>query len=295
MTARNAAAIASLALLSLTAACTNFYEVPIETPIQAKLDVAGFRRVLVAGFISGGTDDVDANMETVRLLRSQLRTKTNLRVIEAEVLPLAELAADQGKSTSGEAPLPDVLEIGASVQQPAPPQPPAPAQPQPAQPPPAGAQAVDAKKPEAPGGIRTKKDLERFERIFADAAFWKKLGEEYENPLIITGTILFTPQQHAGPVTVNREQFDQLGRRQIVPVRTYMERKGFVLEPKFVFIDGRTGATLYSETQRREVLYPAAQSTPALASYFELMDQLIPDFLGALSTQKIRGTRILLR
>jgi len=146
-----------------------------------------------------------------------------------------------------------------------------------------------------PGAIRTKKDLEQYERIFADAAFWKKVGEEYENPLIITGTILFTPQQHAGPVTQNRETYDQLGRRIVVPVRTYMERKGFVLEPKFVFIDGRTGATLYSETQRREVLYPATQSTPALASYFELMDQLIPDFLGALSTQKIRGTRILLR
>ena len=82
MTARNVAAIVSLSLLGATA-CTNFYEVPIETPIQAKLDVAAFRRVLVAGFISGGTDDVDANMETVRLLRSQLRTKTNLRVIEA--------------------------------------------------------------------------------------------------------------------------------------------------------------------------------------------------------------------
>ena len=86
-----------------------------------------------------------------------------------------------------------------------------------------------------------------------------------------------------------------LGRRIIVPRRVYQERKGFILEPKFVFIDGRTGATLYSESQRREVLYPASQSTPALASYFELMDQLIPDFLGALSTQKIKGVRTLLR
>ena len=66
---------------------------------------------------------------------------------------------------------------------------------------------------------------------------------------------MFTPQQTAGWVNQNREQYDQLGRRVVVPTRTYMERKGFVLEPKFVFIDGRTGATLYSETQRREVLY----------------------------------------
>jgi len=50
------------------------------------MDVSRFTRVLVAGFISGGTDDVDANLETVRLLRSQLRSKSQLRVIEADVV-----------------------------------------------------------------------------------------------------------------------------------------------------------------------------------------------------------------
>lgn len=276
--------VAALALLGATAGCTSFYEVPIETPIQAKLDVSAFRRVLVAGFISGGTEDVDANMETVRLLRSQLRTKTNLRVIEAEVLPLTELANEQTRnSAAAGAAIAPVADVGTAA--PVPPVPPLP-EGQPSTPP----SQTDGADP-----IRSKRDLERYERIFADAAFWKKLGEEYENPLIITGTIMFTPQQTAGFVNQNREQYDQLGRRVVVPVRTYMERKGFVLEPKFVFIDGRTGATLYSETQRREVLYPSTQSTPALASYFELMDQLIPDFLGALSTQRIRGTRILLR
>jgi hypothetical protein len=289
--AQHAAAIVSLGLLSATVACTNFYEVPIETPIQAKLDVGAFRRVLVAGFISGGTDDVDANMETVRLLRSQLRTKTNLRVIEAEVLPLAELAQEQA-AKAGESSLPPVGEVAGAPAAAASQRPQDPPATPPATPP-----ADETKKPEsaAAGVIRTKQDLERYERIFADAAFWKKLGEEYEQPLIITGTIMFTPQQSAGMQTVNREEFDQLGRRIIVPRRIYQERKGFILEPKFVFIDGRTGATLYSESQRREVLYPASQSTPALASYFELMDQLIPDFLGALSTQKIKGMRTLLR
>ncbi len=282
MTVRSAAATASLALLCASA-CTNFYEVPIETPIQAKLDVTAFRRVLIAGFISGGTDDVDANLETVRLLRSQLRSKTNLRVIEAEVLPLVELAGEQAAKTAAAEPstLPAVSEMPGTPT-----------------PPPATAAPEDTRKPEdkkQEPQIRSKKDLEKFDRIFADAAFWKKLGEEYESPLIVTGTVMFTPQQTAGFVNQNREVYDQLGRRQVIPVRTYMERKGFVLEPKFVFIDGRTGATIYSETYRREVLYPSQQSTPALATYFELMDQLIPDFLGALSTQKIRGTRILLR
>src|SRR5688500_3472043 len=103
MTARSAATIASLVLLAAVSGCTNFFEVPIETPISAKMDVSAFRRVLIAGFISGGTDDVDANLETVRLLRSQLRSKSSLRVIEAEVLPLAELAADKAKTGNAEA------------------------------------------------------------------------------------------------------------------------------------------------------------------------------------------------
>ena len=284
MTARNAAAIASLAFLCASG-CTNFYEVPIETPIQAKLDVSAFRRVLIAGFISGGTDDVDANLETVRLLRSQLRSKTNLRVIEAEVLPLVELAGEQAAKAAVEpATLPAVAEMPGT---------------QPAASPSASTpNAEETRKPDdrkSEPTVRSKKDLEKFDRIFADAAFWKKLGEEYESPLIVTGTIMFTPHQTAGFVNVNREVYDQLGRRQIMQSRVYQERKGFILEPKFVFIDGRTGATLHSESYRREILYPSQQSTPALASYFELMDQLIPDFLGALSTQKIRGTRILLR
>src|SRR5512144_3048382 len=106
MTVRSAVAIVNLGLLCGVVACTSFYEIPIETPIQPKMDVSPFRRVLVAGFIGGGTDDVDANLETVRLLRSQLRSKSGLRVIEADVLPLAELAADKAKSTAAPAPAP---------------------------------------------------------------------------------------------------------------------------------------------------------------------------------------------
>ena len=77
----------SLALAVVAACCAafalacgpDFYEIPIETPIQPKMDVSPFQRVLVAGFVAGGTDDVDANQETVRLLRSQLRTKSSLQ------------------------------------------------------------------------------------------------------------------------------------------------------------------------------------------------------------------------
>jgi hypothetical protein len=289
MTARSAAAIVNrlssavlssasclvlgLGLLAGSAACTSFYEIPIETPIQPKMDVSMFQRVLIAGFIGGGTDDVDANLETVRLLRSQLRSKSSLRVIEAEVLQLADIAKEQAKGEPAPPPSPGGAADG--QQQPA----------QPAQPEP----ATDTTR------IRNEKDLEKYQSIFADVAFWKKLGEEYQGPLIITGTVLFSPLATAGYVPVEREYFDQLGRRRVIQQRQYQERKGFTLQPKLIYIDGRTGATLYSETLREEILYNAQQNTPALSSYFELMDKLIPSFLNTLSTQKIRGTRMLIK
>jgi hypothetical protein len=262
------------------------------------MDVTPFTRVLVAGFIGGGTDEtVDANLETVRLLRSQLRSKSTMRVIEAEALPLADIAREHvGKNPAGN---PGATPTGGvqgatepapnGAQSTVPPVPPLPAatgEP---------GQAPETAPVEADGKIRNEKDLERYQGIFSDAAFWKKLGEEHQSPLIVTGTVLFTNTQTAGFVTTNREVIDPLGRRVVQPLRVYMERKGFIIEPRFVFIDGRTGAVLYSDRFHEEILYPASNNVPALSSYFELMDRLIPSFLGSLSTQRIRGTRVLLK
>jgi hypothetical protein len=268
MIGRRAAATSSALLaVVLTIACGGAYEIPIETPIRPKLDVSMFQRVLVAGFLAGGTDDVDANLETVRLLRSQLRNKSDLRVIDADALPLMEVSAPKVN------PAPAETENGAT---------PAPKE---------GKDGKDGKE----GGIREEKDLEPYEHLFADTEYWKKIGEEYQSPLIVTGSVMFMPHQRSGYVQREEEVYDSFGRRRVVPVRTYQERKGYILKPKFVFIDGRTGAQLYSETFREEVLYNANQSTPALSSYFELMERLMPSFLSTLSSQKIRGTRVLLK
>jgi hypothetical protein len=214
------------------AACTSYYEIPIETPIRAKLDVGAFQRVLVAGFLAGGTDDVDGNLETTRLLRSQL-----------------DVAAE-GRNADAGTPLPNP--------------------------------------------IKDDKDLDQYEHVFADAEYWKKIGEEYQQPLIVTGTVLFTPQQRSQLQQREQEVFDTLGRRRTVAERRLVERKGYGLSGRFIFIDGRTGATLHSQTFIEQVLYDANRQTPALSSYFELMDKLIPNFLATLSTQKVKGTRILL-
>jgi hypothetical protein len=318
MTGRTAAAIASallgLGLVTGVTGCTNFYEIPIETPIQAKLDVSPFQRVHVVGFIAGGSDDVDANLETVRLLRSQLRTRSGLRVIEADVLPLAEIAqgmapaAGDGPEKPADKTPEKTSESGTNGHTGSAPGTGAPGTGAPGTGAPGtgapgtgahgtGAADQDPAKDAQTGGprIRDEKDLASFEQIFANVEYWKKLGEEFQQPLIVTGTVLFTPQSKQGVVAQTREGYDQFGRRVSSVQRVYMERKGYILRPKFIFIDGRTGARLYSETFREERLYPSSQNVPALSSYFELMDDVIPRFLNVLSTQKVRGTRVLLK
>ncbi|HQZ38191.1 MAG TPA: hypothetical protein PLH72_04045 [Vicinamibacterales bacterium] len=257
----------SVALAVALAACggTGYVEIPIETPIAPKLDVSPFQRIYVAGFLAGASDDVDANMETVRLLRSQLRNKNILPVVDADAIPLAEKALQEVETP------PD---SGA-------------ASPQTAAAPPAEPGQLPA--------VNNERDLDQYAKVFSDAGYWKQVGEEHEQPLIVTGSVLFVPHARSGFVQREQEQYDSFGRRQVVPVRTYMERKGYILRPTFVFIDGRTGEQLYSESFREEILYGSSQQTPALSSYFELMDRLLPAFLNTLSAQKIHGSRVLLK
>lgn len=253
MIARTVAAAGSLALVFVAAGCVNFYEVPVETPIHAKLDVTPFQRVFVAGFLGGGTKSLDPNAETSRLLRSQLRTKSSLRVIDADAL---QLVSEVDKRRQGPVP-------------------------------------QDSAQDEP--RIKTEKDLQEYERILTDVDFWKKVGEDYQGALIVTGSVLFTEVSRSGMVSKPRQYVDQLGRVQVEERREFANQKGFALTPKFVFIDGRTGEQLYSESFYEEALYSESMNTPALSAYFELMDKLLPGFLNTLSTQKIRGTRILIK
>src|SRR5688572_8889796 len=160
MTARLRKTVASLslALVAAVSACTSYTEIPIETPIQPKLDVTPFQRIFIAGFIAGANEDVDANMETVRLLRSQLRNKGVMRVIDADTLPLLSLAIKGPEG--GSEPVPD--------QQ-------APAAPQ------------EPQDPNKLPVLNEEKDLEPYNHIFANVAYWKRIGEEFQQPLIVTG------------------------------------------------------------------------------------------------------------
>jgi hypothetical protein len=230
-------------------------EVPVDTPLQSKLDVSGFRRVLIAGFVSDLVEsDVDVSSETARLLQNQLRSSSKLQVLEPDRPPL-QAALEKSLETIGQA---------------------------------------------GQGGRLNRQERDQMQleadRVLQDAEFWRRIGEEFQNPLIITGKLGFEQQNRSGFTAEERVMRDpSTGRPRLVRGNRYLERKGFNLNADFYFIDGKTGSLLHKEKFTEEVLYSEDQKVSALSSYFELMDRLLPNFMGVISPQRIRGTRILLQ
>lgn len=222
MRARLAATAGSLTLLAWLAGCIATYPVPVETRAPATLNMAPFARVLVAGFVGAGIDDVDCNLETVRLLRSQLRRVRSLRIVDASAMSLTDAA-------------------------------------------------------------------------FTDATFWKRVGEEYLDPLILTGSVELRAETRVDVERREREEFDSFGRRVVEATPTVTEIRAHILTARLLFIDGRTGAVVHADTFREETAHPMTHDVPALSSYFELMDRVVPTVLGTVSDHRVVGGRVLLK
>ena len=242
-------AVSLLAVLSAVG-CASFVEVPVETPLQSKLDVSRFRRILIAGFVVDLQDsDVDLSAETSRLLQNQLRSNTRVQVLEPDRPPLQDA-------------LDNILA------------------------------RLDEE------GSYASEEKEQFvleaDRLLEDPEFWRKMGEEYQQPLIVTGKLGFEGQNRSGFQPEERVLRDAGGSPRLVRGNRYMERKGFTLSADFYFIDSKTGELIHKERFTEEVLYGERQRVSPLSSYFELMDRLLPNFLGVITPQRIRGTRVLL-
>ena len=71
----------------------------------------------------------------------------------------------------------------------------------------------------------------------------------------MTGTILFTETAKSGmQSTILTQQDAATGKATYTETRQMVDKKGFAIVPKFIFIDGRTGEQLYTETYNQEVL-----------------------------------------
>lgn len=262
-------ALATSALPLLAAATLSgcaigpYVEVPIEIPIDAKLDLSGYGRVLVGSFVTQTNENLDLDSETSRLLRNQLRLNSRLAVIEAEVEPLGDFS-DEALETSGLAARFDEM----------------------------AAEAVAV----GDGDISRQEwiDLEQ-DKLLEDVDYWRRLGEEFEEPLIISGRLRFAAEERSGFSRRDRYVRGAFNQPRLVRSTQFQERSAYTLTAEFFFIDGRDGRTIHRERFTEEVIFGRDEESSALSSYFELMDRVLPNFLSIVTPQTFRGTRILLR
>jgi hypothetical protein len=122
-------------------------------------------------------------------------------------------------------------------------------------------------------------DANRRDAAFTDVAFWKRLGEEYREPLILTGTVAF---RRAGPQVVEQ----RIGPRSVM-----VARPRYRLDLRLVFISGRTGELLESLSLEGVTMQAPDGRTSALALFFALMDRLTPSVLAVFGEGPHDGLR----
>lgn len=205
MTPRSSTAMIATAFI-LTACGPRVVAAPRVAPVHPLVETPPFTRVLVAGFVSTPIGGVDANQETSRLLRRDLRSEASLEVVSMDPLQL-----------------------------------------------------------QSP--------------ILEDVPFWQRLGEEYREPLIVTGVVDF---KRVGPWYEER----QVGRRII-----RLALPQYSLGVRLLLIDGKTGAPIASAVCGPTLAHSPDTRDRPLQLYFRLIDRALPSMLALFGRRTVLSTR----
>ena len=106
-----------------------------------------------------------------------------------------------------------------------------------------------------------------------DVGYWRTVGEEYGQPLIVTGSVKL---RRAPPRVTQRG-----GRG-----GAYMVEPGLFLETDIVLIDGATGEVLSSERLPRKVQYESGRRASPSLMYSVMMDDLMSELVRAVLTPR---------
>ncbi len=212
--------------------CGSSREISVAAPVDPGPAASRFERVLVTSFVARTDEELDLDLETVRILRNQLRARS-AHVVSGKEEKLDHLEAK-------------VSSAGPEISR------------------------------------QEWMDLDR-DKHLNDDEYWRKLGATYHAPLIVSGKLHFAKVFHSGFMSRNRYVQDVAGGPRLVRDSAFEERVGYALSAEFYFIDGSTGKTIRRAGFTERVFYRPNERVPVLASYFELMGRMLPEFLTVLS------------
>ena len=114
--------------------------------------------------------------------------------------------------------------------------------------------------------------------ILEDVRFWERLGEEYREPLIVTGVVDF---KSAGRWYEER----QMGRR---IVRLWLPQ--YSLRVRLLLIDGKTGERISSAVCGPTLAHSPTTRDRPLQLYFRLIDRMMPSVLAMFGRRTVVRT-----
>jgi hypothetical protein len=115
------------------------------------------------------------------------------------------------------------------------------------------------------------------EAAFSDRAYWRLIGEEHGEPLIVSGTVKL---QRAPP---------KVSQRGVAGL--YDVQPGFFLETEIVLIDGATGQVLSFERMPRKAQYGSGRRALPSFMYYSMMNSVMPDVVRAVLADREAATR----
>ena len=104
--------------------------------------------------------------------------------------------------------------------------------------------------------------------MLEEVPFWRRLGEEYREPLIVTGVVDFKSAGH-------RYEERQVGRQTL---RLWLPQ--YSLTVRLLLIDGKTGQRISAAVCGPTVAYSANGRERPLTLYYRLIDRTMPSMLA---------------
>ncbi len=126
--------------------------------------------------------------------------------------------------------------------------------------------------------------------IFADTSYWQHVGGLYPGALLVTGHVKLKAEQRSGFIT---EEVVSPTTGIPVPVQRFKDSKYVILSLSMYFISGASGKVVHQEDIQEEMTYDNPDES-VLYGYYDLMDRILPRFLGTIISQKYKEIRYLL-
>lgn len=128
-----------------------------------------------------------------------------------------------------------------------------------------------------------------FAELLANTGFWRSLADQHGADLILSGTAGFSVSDRSG--FVQQDEISPLTGQRVRRSR-FVEREGFALDLRLLFLRGATGAVLYEDHFTGENTF-AGRAGDRLTTVYALFEQFEQDILGIVATRTKTAQRYL--